>query len=217
MQTHRLFEIIYLLLDKGQMTASELASHFEVSVRTIYRDIDRLSISGVPIYTNVGKNGGIALMDGYTLDKSILSDAEQNEILMALQSLKAVEYPDPDGLLTKLGTFFKKNQQSWIEVDFTGWAAPYRTGSAQRSSKTPFSTGAPSTFPTGAPTGRKASAPLIPSSCCSKATTGIFRPTAIRDRTIACSSCSASRICRCWGTPLSPIPPSPLPKQLKPS
>ena len=55
MQTHRLFEIIYLLLDKGQMTASELASHFEVSVRTIYRDIDRLSISGVPIYTNVGK------------------------------------------------------------------------------------------------------------------------------------------------------------------
>lgn len=121
MQTHRLFEIIYLLLDKGQMTASELASHFEVSVRTIYRDIDRLSISGVPIYTNVGKNGGIALMDGYTLDKSILSDAEQNEILMALQSLKAVEYPDPDGLLTKLGTFFKKNQQSWIEVDFTGW------------------------------------------------------------------------------------------------
>ena len=71
MQTHRLFEIIYLLLDKGQMTASELANHFEVSVRTIYRDIDRLSVSGVPIYTNVGKNGGIALMDGYTLDKSI--------------------------------------------------------------------------------------------------------------------------------------------------
>lgn len=55
MQTHRLFEIIYLLLDKGQMTASELANHFEVSVRTIYRDIDRLSVSGVPIYTNVGK------------------------------------------------------------------------------------------------------------------------------------------------------------------
>lgn len=121
MQTHRLFEIIYLLLDRGQMTASQLADHFEVSVRTIYRDIDRLSLSGVPIYTNVGKNGGIALMDGYTLDKSILSDAEQNEILTALQSLKAVEYPDPDGVLARLGTFFKKNQQNWIEVDFTGW------------------------------------------------------------------------------------------------
>ncbi|WP_195269224.1 YafY family protein [Eubacterium sp. 1001713B170207_170306_E7] len=121
MQTHRLFEIIYLLLDQGQMTASQLAAHFEVSVRTIYRDIDRLSLSGVPIYTNVGKNGGIALMDGYTLDKSILSDAEQSEILTALQTLQAVEYPDPDGLITKLGTFFKKNQQNWIEVDFTGW------------------------------------------------------------------------------------------------
>ena len=50
MQTQRLFEIVYLLLDKKQMTAQALAEHFEVSVRTIYRDIDRLSQAGVPLY-----------------------------------------------------------------------------------------------------------------------------------------------------------------------
>lgn len=123
MQTHRLFEIIYLLLDKKQMTASELAHHFEVSVRTIYRDIDRLSLAGVPIYTNVGKNGGIALMEGYTLDKSLLTDKEQGEIMMALQSLKAAEYPDTDGVLAKLGSFLNTNRQNWIEVDFTDWGS----------------------------------------------------------------------------------------------
>lgn len=121
MQTHRLFEIIYLLLDQKQMTAAELAQHFEVSVRTIYRDIDRLSLAGIPIYTNVGKNGGIALMDGYTLDKSLLTNKEQGEIMMALQSLKAAEYPDADGVLSKLGSFLNTNRQNWIEVDFTDW------------------------------------------------------------------------------------------------
>ncbi|MEG0379477.1 MAG: HTH domain-containing protein, partial [Eubacterium sp.] len=74
MQSHRLFEIIYLLMDKKQITAAELADHFEVSVRTIYRDVERLSLSGVPIYTTIGKNGGISLMEDYVLNKSILTD-----------------------------------------------------------------------------------------------------------------------------------------------
>ena len=63
MQESRLFKIVYHLLDKGRATASELAEKFEVSVRTIYRDIDALSGAGIPIYAEAGRNGGIYLMN----------------------------------------------------------------------------------------------------------------------------------------------------------
>ena len=58
MQINRLFQIIYILLEKKSTTAGELAEHFEVSTRTIYRDIDVLSYAGVPIYMNKGHGGG---------------------------------------------------------------------------------------------------------------------------------------------------------------
>lgn len=57
MKENRYFQMIYLLLDKGQMTAPELADYFEVSIRTIYRDIDILSAAGIPIYATQGKGG----------------------------------------------------------------------------------------------------------------------------------------------------------------
>lgn len=58
MQINRLFEIVYILLDKKNITANELAEHFEVSKRTILRDIETLTIAGIPIYTTKGKGGG---------------------------------------------------------------------------------------------------------------------------------------------------------------
>lgn len=84
MQEGRLFRIVYYLLDKGRATAPELAKHFEVSVRTIYRDIDILSGAGIPIYAETGRNGGIYLMKGVVLDKTVLSDEEKQEILLAM-------------------------------------------------------------------------------------------------------------------------------------
>lgn len=59
----RLFEIMYLLSEKKCIKASELAEHFEVSVRTIYRDVETLSMAGIPIYAKKGKYGGIAILD----------------------------------------------------------------------------------------------------------------------------------------------------------
>ena len=59
MQESRLFRIVYFLLNRGQVTAAELAREFEVSVRTIYRDIDALSGAGIPVYAETGRNGGI--------------------------------------------------------------------------------------------------------------------------------------------------------------
>jgi site-specific DNA recombinase len=72
MQESRLFKIVYHLLDKGRATAPELAEKFEVSVRTIYRDIDALSGAGIPIYAEAGRNGGIYLMNDFILDKAVL-------------------------------------------------------------------------------------------------------------------------------------------------
>lgn len=57
MQESRLFKIVYYLLDRGTATAPELAERFEVSVRTIYRDIDALSGAGIPIYAESGRPG----------------------------------------------------------------------------------------------------------------------------------------------------------------
>ena len=122
MQESRLFKIIYYLLDKEVVTAPELAEKFEVSIRTIYRDIDVISSAGVPIYTTQGRNGGIRLLDNYVLDKSLLSKTEKEEILIGLQSLSAVQYLDTNDVLTKLGGFFKTNP-NWIEVDFTRWGS----------------------------------------------------------------------------------------------
>ena len=64
MQGNRLFQIIYLLLERGEMTASQLAERFEVSTRTIYRDVEALSQAGIPIYSTKGRGGGLGLLPG---------------------------------------------------------------------------------------------------------------------------------------------------------
>lgn len=121
MKINRLFEIVYLLMDKKSMTAKDLAAHFEVSVRTVLRDIDTLAVAGIPIYTTQGKGGGVRLMDGYVLSKSVLTDKEQTDILSALQSLHAVSVPDVEPVLGKLRALFNKNATSWIDIDFSPW------------------------------------------------------------------------------------------------
>lgn len=121
MQESRLFRIVYYLLDKGKATAPELAEKFEVSVRTIYRDIDIISGMGIPIYAAQGKGGGIMLMDHFVLEKSLLSTQEKEQILMALQGMMATEQNQAGDLLTKLGSLFQSKQTNWIEVDFSGW------------------------------------------------------------------------------------------------
>lgn len=123
MQINRLFEIVYLLLNKKTTTAKELADRFEVSVRTIYRDIDTLSSAGIPIYASQGKGGGISLLDDYILNRSVLSEKEQDEILFALQSLTITQNPETDKVLSKLSSLFNKDKASWIEVDLSPWGS----------------------------------------------------------------------------------------------
>ncbi len=121
MQISRLFEIVYILMNKKNTTAKELCEHFEVSQRTIYRDIETLCQAGIPIYTTKGKGGGISLMDHFVLNKSILSEQEQNEILSALSGFKATTNIDSDRVINKLGALFGNKSLDWIEVDFSNW------------------------------------------------------------------------------------------------
>jgi len=71
MQINRLLEIVCVLLRQKTVTARELAERFEVSQRTIYRDVDALSVAGIPIYTEKGKGGGISLLPEFVLNNSI--------------------------------------------------------------------------------------------------------------------------------------------------
>lgn len=120
MKNDRLFQFLYLLLERGSMTATELAGALEVSVRTIYRDMETLSMAGVPIYATAGKHGGISLSEGYRFDKILLSDTEQNQLLFAVQSLRAADQ-QVEYLLSKLVIAFRKPPRDWIAVDFSRW------------------------------------------------------------------------------------------------
>lgn len=122
MQINRLFEIVYILLEKRKATAKELAEHFEVSVRTIYRDIEILSGAGIPIYMSKGKGGGVSLLSEFVLNKTVITETEKEEILSALKAVDAVKLGEEDSALRKLGSLFGESQSDWIEVDFGFWA-----------------------------------------------------------------------------------------------
>ncbi|MDE6434761.1 MAG: YafY family transcriptional regulator [Lachnospiraceae bacterium] len=121
MREGRLFQIIYHLLDKGYATAPELAEKLEVSVRTIYRDIDALSGAGIPVYAEAGRNGGIYLLDDFVLNRVVLSEQEKQQILTALQSLAAVGNVYEENILEKLSALFRVHSDNWFEVDFSRW------------------------------------------------------------------------------------------------
>ncbi|MFC5405746.1 helix-turn-helix transcriptional regulator [Cohnella soli] len=87
MKLERLLSIIILLLNRRIVQAKELAERFEVSVRTIYRDIDAINGAGIPVVTYQGTNGGIGLAEGYRLDRNVLTNDELAAIVTALRSI----------------------------------------------------------------------------------------------------------------------------------
>lgn len=118
---NRLIGIIYILMNKGTVTAAELAERYEVSVRTIYRDVEHLSMAGIPVYARKGKNGGISLTERFVLDKMLISNEEQQRILAALASLRETGAQEEEEILKKLGDFFKAEPMNWVAIDFSDW------------------------------------------------------------------------------------------------
>ena len=81
----RLFQIVYLLMERDSMTAKELADKLEVSVRTINRDIEKLSEARIPIYATRGRGGGISLLSDFVLNKKVLTEEEKSSILSSIK------------------------------------------------------------------------------------------------------------------------------------
>jgi predicted DNA-binding transcriptional regulator YafY len=124
MKINRLFEITIILLNKGTVTAKELADRFGVSTRTIYRDIDVLSSTGIPVYMNKGNRGGISLLENYVMNRTFISDKERESLLLAVQTLQATKYPELDIVLEKFGAMFKNTlNNDWVEIDFSHWGS----------------------------------------------------------------------------------------------
>ena len=90
MKTDRLIGILSILLQEEKTTAPRLAERFEVSRRTINRDIEVLCKAGIPVRTIQGTGGGISIMDGYRVDRTILTSKEMQMILAGLRSLDSV-------------------------------------------------------------------------------------------------------------------------------
>ena len=90
MKIDRLIGILSILLQQEKVTAPFLAEKFEVSRRTINRDIEDICKAGIPIVTTQGQNGGISIMEGYRIDRTLLTSSDMQAILAGLRSLDSV-------------------------------------------------------------------------------------------------------------------------------
>lgn len=90
MKIDRLIGILSLLLQKEKVTAKELSEKFEVSVRTILRDIESINMAGIPVASSKGKGGGFYIMEGYKVDKTLLSSEDMQLIFAGLKGLDSV-------------------------------------------------------------------------------------------------------------------------------
>ncbi|MEI5991993.1 helix-turn-helix transcriptional regulator [Enterococcus crotali] len=131
MKTERLLAITMILLEKKQVSASQLAEMLEVSVRTIYRDINSLSEAGIPVSSSPGVNGGIQIMENYKIDKQFFTSNDITSLLIALESLSNNVSPlQINQTFEKIKTLvpanfldeieFKTNQ---IAIDLTPWTS----------------------------------------------------------------------------------------------
>lgn len=124
MKIDRQLGILSILLQKESVTAPYLSEMFEVSRRTINRDIEDLCKAGIPIVTRQGKDGGISIIDGYKIDKTMLTKGEMQDIVAGLRSLDSVNGTNRYGqLMEKLSIgssdFFVGNQS--VLIDLSSW------------------------------------------------------------------------------------------------
>lgn len=117
MKIDRLVSIIMILLDKQRIGAQELADMFEVSPRTIYRDIDAISMAGIPIRGTAGVGGGFEIMPEYKIDKKFFSTADLSALLMGLSSLSSMIRGDELAhALAKVRSFVPADRAKEIEL-----------------------------------------------------------------------------------------------------
>ena len=119
MSANRLIQILSLLLEHDRITAPQLAQMLQVSVSTIYREIDALSAAGVPVCTAPGKNGGVTLMAGCAPDPNLFTPGEQQQLLAALDDDSDAQR---EATLAKLSALFRRTEEEpWLQVCLERW------------------------------------------------------------------------------------------------
>ncbi|MBQ5316462.1 MAG: YafY family transcriptional regulator [Oscillospiraceae bacterium] len=123
MKTDRLIGILSVLLRRDKMTAAELSRMFEVSRRTILRDVDTLSLAGIPVVSEQGQGGGIYIMENYKVDRALLSEDDMRAILTGLKGLDSVTN---SGSYRRLAAKLSAEEENvkpddHIIVDLSGW------------------------------------------------------------------------------------------------
>jgi len=117
MKIDRLVSIIMILLEKERIGAQELADMFEVSPRTIYRDIDTINMAGIPVCSAPGVGGGFEIMQKYKIDKKVFSTADLSSILMGLSNLSTMIRGDElVNALAKVKSFIPADRAKDIEL-----------------------------------------------------------------------------------------------------
>ena len=134
MRLHRLFGILSLLLSRETITAKELSKKYEVSIRTIYRDIEAIEEAGIPLYATPGNSGGFGIVPEYKLNKTVLSDDEMNYLMTGISGLRTIT--DTEKLQILLSKLSPNNSylmaDSDILIDFSSWNKNITTALKQK-------------------------------------------------------------------------------------
>jgi len=119
MKTDRLYAITVYLLNHGKTSAKDLAGRFEVSVRTIQRDIDSLCVAGIPIVSEIGANGGYYITESFKMNAQTATEEDYSNILTALKGYStAMNNPHIDTAIEKITSLAGKKDDS-VVLDFS--------------------------------------------------------------------------------------------------
>jgi predicted DNA-binding transcriptional regulator YafY len=116
MKAERLLAILTILLNRKKISAPALARELEVSLRTVYRDIDALAEAGIPVYATAGRCGGFELMEGFTISEQLLASGEIRQILAGLEGLSGI-YSGPAfaGMIEKFRLLLKQSEKGGVK------------------------------------------------------------------------------------------------------
>lgn len=119
MKINRMLEIIIVLITEGEVKAKDLAERFSCTTKTIYRDVEYIKETGIPIISEKGRNGGFKIGAGVSKDKGRLSLKEQHAIINTLKNHGSISEEQLEEIMTTIEGLFKDNTTDWIDVEFT--------------------------------------------------------------------------------------------------
>ena len=117
MKIERMLTIIVILLNRNRVTATELAEKFEVSVRTIYRDIETINLAGIPIISHSGNNGGFSIYENYKLNHQVLTINNLSSLLSVLKDINmTVDDIELESSIEKLQNIVPENKLDELKI-----------------------------------------------------------------------------------------------------